>query len=136
MAADLEELKAMWLDLKAHVDTLAGERQQYLDFFEQSTEAYLVTDELGRIAEINGAAVDILQRRRRYLRGKPLPVLVALECRGEFRERMRAIAEASGVDRGWRTVVLAPDARIEVEIAARRIDRPGGGICWRLQPLQ
>ena len=136
MAADLEVLKAMWLDLRAHVDQLAGERQQYLDFFEQSTEAYVVTDALGRIAEINGAAVDILQRRKRYLRGKPLPVLVALECRGEFRSRMRAVTEGTGADAGWRTVVLAPEARIEVEIAARRINGPGGGICWRLQPLQ
>ena len=47
MAAELEDLKAMWSDLKAQVDELAGERQQYIDFFEQSSEAYVVTDNDG-----------------------------------------------------------------------------------------
>src|SRR5437868_780850 len=93
MTVELEDLKAMWLELKAHVDSLAGERQQYLDFFEQSPEAYVVTDAVGAIADLNGAAVDVLQRRKRYLRGKPMAVLVALEQRGEFRRRLRAIAE-------------------------------------------
>src|SRR4051812_27687072 len=95
MALDLEELKAMWLDLRAHVDRLAGERQQYLDFFEQASEAYVVTDPDGAIVDANGAAIDILQKRRRYLRGKPLASLVALERRREFRERLRALESAA-----------------------------------------
>ena len=105
---DMSDLKAVWLDLRAHVDQLAGERQQYLDFFEQSPEAYLVTDAQGTIAEANGAAVDILQRRKQHLRGKPFAVFVAAESRNE------------------------------VTLTARLIDRPEGvgGICWRLEAVQ
>ena len=136
MAADLDDLKAMWLELRAHVDRLAGERQQYLDFFDQSTEGYVVTDALGRIAEVNGAAVDILQRRKHHLRGKPLAVLIALERRPEFRQRLRALAAKAASEPSWRTVVLAPESRVEVEMAARRISGSGGGICWRLQAVE
>lgn len=139
MAVDLEELKAMWLDLRAHVDRLAGERQQYLDFFEQASEAYVVTDPDGAIVDANGAAIDILQRRRRYLRGKPLASLVALERRREFRERLCALSAGEApAGHPWRTIFEAPELRIEVTLAARRIERDGrfAGLCWRLEALQ
>jgi len=138
MTVELEELKAMWLDLRAHVDQLAGERQQYYDFFEQASEAYVVTDEYGTIADANGAAVDILQRRKRYLRGKPLAALVALERRAEFRQRLGALrGREPAAERPWRTLFVAPHLRIDVKLAARLIERPGGvgGICWRLEAL-
>ena len=133
MAADLEDLKAMWLELRAHVDRLAGERQQYVDFFEQSPAAYVVTDARGAIEDANGAAVDILQRRKRYLRGKPLAALVALDWRAEFRRRLRAIGESAGADRSWRTVFEAPELRTEVTLTARPMG--SGGICWRLEAV-
>ena len=128
--AELEDLKTMWLELRAHVDQLAGERQHYLDFFEQSPEAYLVTDAYGAIEYVNGAAVDILQRRKRYLRGKPFPVLVALDRRPEFRRRLRTLTRP-GAERSWRTIIEAPELRTEVTLTARPID--SGGICWRLE---
>jgi len=136
MTAELEDLKAIWLDLRAHVDQLAGERQQYLDFFEQSPEAYVVTDEQGAIVDANGAAVDILQRRRRYLRGKPIAALVALDRRTEFRGNLRRLlAREAGARRTFSTVFEAPELRTEVTLSARLIERAErvGGICWRLQ---
>jgi len=136
---DVEDLKAVWLDLRAHVDQLAGERQQYLDFFEQSPEAYLVTDARGTIVEANGAAVDILQRRRHYLRGKPLVVFVALDQRAQFRLRLGALAaRVPNAERSWRTVFVSPELRTEVTLTGRLIDRPEGvgGICWRLEAVQ
>ena len=136
MAADMDDLKTMWLELRAHVEQLAGERQQYVDFFDQSTEAYVVTDALGKISEVNGAAVDLLQRRKHHLRGKPLAVLVALERRPEFRQRLRALVQKADHEPSWRTVVLAPESRVEVEMAARRIGGSDGGICWRLQAME
>src|SRR5260221_5813896 len=124
--AQLEDLKAMWSDLKAQVDELAGERQQYLDVFEQSPEAYIVTDNDGTIEAVNGAAVDILQRRRRFLRGKPFAVLVALDRRREFRERLGALA-AEG---SWRTILEAWEMRTEVAVNPRR-PRAHPRLCWR-----
>ena len=137
MTADLEALKAMWLELKVHVDQLVGERQQYLDFFEQSGEAYLVTDANGTIADVNGAAVDILQRRKRYLRGKPFATLVALEQRAAFRRRLRALADGSTA-RTWRTIFESPQLRTEVTLTGRLIGTAGRaqGICWLLQSEQ
>jgi len=136
---DMSDLKAVWLDLRAHVDQLAGERQQYLDFFEQSPEAYLVTDAQGTIAEANGAAVDILQRRKQHLRGKPFAVFVALDQRADFRRRLAALARREPhAERSWRTVFVAAESRNEVTLTARLIDRPEGvgGICWRLEAVQ
>jgi PAS domain S-box-containing protein len=139
MALDPEDLKAMWLDLRARVDQLAGERQQYLDFFEQSPEAYVVTDADGTIVAANGAATDILQRRKIYLRGKPLTVMVALDHRAEFRRRLASmLAAESAALHSWTTVLEAPELRTQVTVTARAIDRPGGvsGICWLLQTVQ
>ena len=134
VAVELEDLKALWLELKAQVVQLAGERQQYVDFFEQSPEAYLVTDSLGRITEVNGAAVDILQRRKHFLRGKPLTVLVAGEQRAEFRRRLRAVAEG-GAPRSWRATMATPEGCVETSLTARLI-AGGSGICWLLRAMQ
>ena len=138
MRVELEELKALWLDLRSQVDRLAGERQQYIDFFEQASEAYVVTDADGAIVDANGPAVDILQRRRRFLRGKPLASLVALDRRRDFRERLSSLARGqSRADATWRTIFEAPELRTEVMLAARRIERDGrfAGLCWRLEAL-
>src|SRR5690348_14112496 len=108
MTAELAELQALWLDLRAHVDRLADERQQYQEFFEQANEAYVITDVQGTIIEVNGAAVDILQRRKRYLRGKPITALIALEKRAQFRERLRALRERdTQAEPAWRTIFVA-----------------------------
>lgn len=139
MAAELDELKAVWLDLRAHVDQLAGERQQYIDFFQQAAEAYVVTDVNGTIIDANGAAVDVLQRRRRSLPGKPIAAMVALERRTEFRSRLRRVlAREAGAVLRWSTVLEAPELRTEVSVTVRLIEREGAvsGICWLLQPAQ
>jgi PAS domain S-box-containing protein len=139
MSLDLEDLQAAWLQLRSHVDQLAGERQQYLDFFEQSAEAYIVTDADGTIIDANGAATDIVQRRRAFLRGKPFAVLVALDRRADFRSRLkRLVARESGAHGKWTTVLEAPELRTEVTLTARLIDRPGdvGGICWLIQAVE
>lgn len=136
MTVELEDLKSMWLSLKAHVDQLAGERQQYLDVFEQSQEAYVVTDAQGTIVDANGAAVDALQRRRRSLSGKPIAAMVALDRRAEFRSRLRRVAEGeAGAARSWNTVFESPGLRTDVTVTLRPIEREGTlkGLCWLLQ---
>jgi len=136
MSQELEQLKMAWLGLNARVEQLAAEHQQYLEFFENAGAAYVVTTADGRIVEANGAAVDVLQRRKRYLRGKPFAVLIALERRAEFRNRLTSIAAGEAAERSWRTVLAAGDERVGVEITARIIGEPGGGICWRLAAVQ
>jgi len=133
MAQQPVDLKSAWLGLKAEVDELAAERRHYLDFFESASEAYVVTDLAGIIGEANGAAVDLLQRRKRELRGASLAVAVTLDHRPEFRRWLASLAgDALHV---LRTVALAGGERIELELGARLIGTPpgAGGISWRLR---
>jgi two-component system cell cycle sensor histidine kinase/response regulator CckA len=134
MAAEMEDLKAIWHDLKARVEELAGERQQYLDFFEQADDAYVVTDGDGVISEANGAAVDILQRRKVHLRGKPFAALVALDQRPRFRESLREVM--GGGRSAFATIVVAAQTRTEVRLTGRAIGAPAAGVCWRLEAPQ
>lgn len=136
MAIELDDLKAAWLNLKAQVDQLASERQQYLDIFERAGAAYIVTAPDGTIRDANGAAVDVLQRRRRYLQGKPFAALVALERRAQFRDRLRALRAGTG-EPSWSTVIESPGLRSEVRVTARPIGMAGEprGFCWRVDAL-
>jgi PAS domain S-box-containing protein len=123
MTAEVEDLKAMWLELRAHVEQLAGVRQQYVEFFEQSTEAYVVTDLEGTIIDLNPAAVDVLQRRRRQAQGSAITTMVALERRTEFRSRLkRVVAREPGAPRQWSTVLEAPGLRTGATVTVRPIE--------------
>jgi PAS domain-containing protein len=126
----MDELRRAWLKLTSHVDVLASERQHYLDFFEGADAAYLLTDRLGVIVEANGAAVDLLERRRYFLRGKPIAAMVPVEERHRFRDRLSGLVDAAR----WRGTVQARGGARSVEFSARLI--PGRGVCWRLDRLQ
>jgi PAS domain S-box-containing protein len=126
----MDELQAAWRELKARVDELGAERQQYLDLFELAQDAYLITDPQGVIREANGAAVDLLQRRRQALRGKPLAALVPLTHRAAFRDHLRKVAEGGC---SARTLLRADESVIEVDVTARCV--PSGALCWRLRPV-
>jgi len=77
----MDELRAAWRELNARVDELGAARQQYLDLFERAAEAYLITDRDGVIGAANGAAVDLLQRRRRVLRADEQAIEVDVVAR-------------------------------------------------------
>jgi len=134
MALEPDQLQAMWRDLVERVDALAAERDQYVHFFERSPDAYVLTDAAGVIVEVNGAAVDILQRRRRELRERPLAAMIALDRRADFRGRITALA-AGDVPARWHSVVESPGLRTDVVFTARLFRRTAGvaGICWLLQ---
>lgn len=128
MLAGMDELRDAWLNLKSYVDDLTHERQHYLDFFEQADAAYLVTDPRGKILEANGAAVDLFDRRRADLRGKPLAALVSPEERREFRLRLQGLSRPAQ----WRCAFASQGRRIEVELRARPIPQ-ARGIVWLLR---
>lgn len=128
---------AACVELTARFEELAGKYRQYLEFFERSTEAYLITDTEGCIQEANGAAVDVLQRRKRDLRARPLAALVALDQRASFRSKLHALTVRDpAAERSWRTIVVAPELRLEVKLTTRLIEGPKAarGIAWLLQP--
>ena len=131
MPLAMEEIRTAWLKLKSYVDDLTHERQHYVDFFERAEAAYLVTDAHGTIVEANGAAVDLLDRRRRQLIGKPIVTLVSAAERRRFRDRLPRLARAA--DR-WRGDLHSRGRLLAVELSARPI--PGQGICWALRPAE
>lgn len=124
----MDELRNAWLKLKARVEDLATERQQYMTFFERADDAYVVTDGDGTIVAANGAAVDLFARRRSHLKGKPLAVLVAPEARREFRQLGLAPAAR------WQGCIESRGHRRIVEFSGRAM--PGRGACWLVRPLQ
>jgi len=139
VSVEFGDLQAVWLDLKAHVERLAGERAQYLELFEAAPDAYVLTDPHGHVIEANGAAVDILQRRKHYLRGKPLSVWIAPERRPGFRSRLNAlVARRESAERSWRTAIVAGAEPLEIKVTVRPIvrDERVTGVCWLLQPAQ
>jgi PAS domain-containing protein len=133
----MDEVMAALLELKARFEELAGKHRHYFEFFERAPQAYLITDTAGCIQEANGAAVDVLQRRKRDLRARPFAALVALDQRSIFRSKLRALAAREpGAERSWRTIVVAPELRIEVKLTTRLIEGPQRpcGIAWLLEP--
>lgn len=122
----MDELRAAWSKLKSCVDDLAREREHYLGFFHQAADPYVVTDRAGRIVEVNGAAVDLFERRHAELKGKSLAVLVAPRARREFR-----LLELPAVR--WQGAIHRRGGQRNVEFSGNPI--PGRGACWLLRPL-
>jgi PAS domain-containing protein len=103
----LEDLTAFWEALKERADRLAGERQRYLEFFQNAPEACVITDRHGKILEVNRAAAELLAARPQYIVGKPLAVFTAAAARRPVIASFRALGAAAGeeADACW---VLRP----------------------------
>ena len=125
----MDELRTAWLKLKSFVDEQASRREHYLAFFEHAEAAYLVTDAQGRILEANGAAVDLFERRSKYLKGKPLAVLILPERRPEFRRQLQGLSRQTA----WRSCFASQGRRVEVELRARPMP-DSRGIVWLVRP--
>jgi len=83
--------------LTAHSRTEA-ERQRYQNLFEFAPDAYLVTDPGGNIREANRAAVALFLRQQRFLVGKPLTSVVAIDDRSLFRAKLSQLTQRDHVD--------------------------------------
>jgi signal transduction histidine kinase/CheY-like chemotaxis protein len=83
LATQHEELQVAEEELRAQVDELgrladvaAVERERYRDLFAHAPLGYVVTDRLGVIHEVNDIALAYLGTDHRFVRRKPLSVLV------------------------------------------------------------
>lgn len=72
---------------------LAERYQHYLELFQLSPIAYLVTDTQGLILEANQAIAHLLNMPQLYLIGKPLAVYVADSDRSHFRTQLNRLAQ-------------------------------------------
>lgn len=112
--AEAERLQVQFDELKKSQEALLEERQRYRDLFEFAPEAYLVTDVNGVIREANHAAAELLARPWRFLIGKPLPGLVAIKERRDFRTQLNLLPRNF---RGEWVSRLLRDGRGTVEVA-------------------
>lgn len=85
-----EELRVQTEELTASRALLDAERLRYRALFESAPVAYLVTNEIGIIADANQAAASLLRVPQRRLPGKPLIVFVSPTRRRAFRNQLTA----------------------------------------------
>jgi signal transduction histidine kinase/CheY-like chemotaxis protein len=110
LATQHEELQVAEEELRAQVDELsrlaevaAVERERYRDLFAHAPVGYVWTDRLGVIHEVNDLALTYLGTDHRFVRRKPLSVLV----------------EASDT-RLLRTTMLDPGVQGPIQVRLRR----------------
>ncbi len=105
----LEELNVAEEELRVQSETLAvtrsvleEERQRYRELFKYAPDAYVVTDEHGKIYEANQAAERLFNLPVSFLLGKLLTVFVPIDDRAEFRSKLRQLYSGDWVQE-WET---------------------------------
>jgi PAS domain S-box-containing protein len=120
ISAAARELREAWELVSVARDELAGdlklleevaeERVRYGDLFEAAPEAYVVTDEDGRILEANRAAERLLGRPRGELERKPLDTLLDPGDREAFRLTLDRRSSETVTD--WELAFRAADGTL------------------------
>src|SRR5437870_3313367 len=118
-----EELRQQNEQLLAAQQALDDERRRYHELFELAPCAYIVTDVLGIIQEMNRAAELLLDQQRESLRCKPLIVLVPKEARPSFSSHLQQLPQrgAGEVERWETLLVRADDAPFPAEVAVSAV---------------
>ncbi len=98
LAVANEELRAQLDELGAATVRIHSERDRYRKLFELTPDSYFVTDLLGNIRDLNGAAARMLEMEVRFLQGKPLAVLVDAADARLLRDAISALRSRSSVD--------------------------------------
>jgi PAS domain-containing protein len=103
-----------------------AERAHYRELFELAPAAYLLTDRVGVIREVNRRAASLLGVASHFLVGRPLAMFVAAEDRQGLRDRLN---RPGGLDLGaWQLLELPRPAtrpQTTTTIGAKRPLR-----CW------
>lgn len=138
LEAGLQEIEALWEELRSQSLELASERQRYAEFFEYAPDAYIVTDASGAIRDANRAAAELLGVPAAALAGKPLVSFVPEPDRREFRAAtVRASAQPDGELSAWRTALQPRGAAAaKVQFRVRSMPSPDNGLaslCWLLR---
>ena len=102
LAAALSDIEETWSQVETYVaDFEAGmdrERALYRDLFDRAPDAYVVTDEVGKILDANNAAAALFGKLPMHVVGKPLPIFVTADDRREFRRALLALGHETYLD--------------------------------------
>lgn len=102
----VEELSRLNVELAAMRNQAQVERDRYQELFDSVPNAYLVTDEYGKIIEANRAAATLLNVEQSHLRDKLLVSFIPVQERSAFRFKLNQLHQHDGVQQ-W-TVRLQP----------------------------
>lgn len=139
MEMALEELDVMWEELQGQAALLVRENERYAEFFQYAPDAYLITDAGGNIREANEAALELLQRARDEVVGKPLAECIAAEERVNFLSRSVGLVLGATVKPiVWRAHLQPREGEtLEADVSVRAIPLKkggAGGLCWLIRP--
>lgn len=138
LEAGLQEIEALWEELRSQSHELASERQRYSEFFEYAPDAYFITDGHGLIREANRAAAELLAVPAHELQGKPIALYAPEAERQHFRSQLiRAAAQPDGELHAWSGSVRTPAgqvAAVHFRVRAMPVPQAGlAGLCWLVQ---
>lgn len=137
----LEELQAVDAELRQQNEALTDtrlqidlERQRYRTLFELAPEAYLVTDEKGKIYQANKAAEALFSLPQEGLVGKPLLSLIEL---GDWPGFQRRLANPDPTEPWEIRLIPRQDEPVAVAITTNRLKdrRKGATILWLLRDI-
>jgi PAS domain S-box-containing protein len=144
LSTALEELRVTEEEIRVQNEQLVegrqsveAERDHYRQLFELAPVAYLVTDPVGVIREVNRRAATLLGVAQHFLVGRPVAMYVTAEDRWRLRDQLHRLG---GLDAaGWQ-LRLQPRHRepIPVVISTSAIRDHAGdlaGLRWSLQEL-
>jgi PAS domain S-box-containing protein len=134
LAVANEELRAQLDELGAATVRIHSERDRYRKLFELTPDSYFVTDLLGIIRDLNGAAARMLETEVRFLQGKPLVVLVDAADARMLRDAIDALRAQSSVDLELRFKRRNDDAEWHTVKAVRLEDQTA--ILWFARSVQ
>jgi PAS domain S-box-containing protein len=134
LAVANEELRAQLDELGAATVRIHSERDRYRKLFELTPDSYFVTDLLGIIRDLNGAAARMLGTEVRFLQGKPLVVLVDAADARMLRDAIDALRAQSSVDLELRFKRRNDDAEWHTVKAVRLEDQTA--ILWFARSVQ
>ena len=110
---------------------LERERTRYWRLFEEMPQAYVVTDPLSVITEVNRAAAELFNVSQRFLVGKAMSVFVCEE-RGRFLSSISKLAsEGRSTDM---TLKLRPRERAPVDVVAA-VNTDPTALRWVIRPV-
>jgi PAS domain-containing protein len=140
LRATAKELSLQLELARQAVAMLETERAKYLDLFDQSPEAYLVTDMGGVIEEANAAAGSLFRTQTSFLKGRSLITFVARQDTRAFRSFLDRIPEPTGAEPARAALRMRPRGQpaFVTSVWARAItsgaERPRA-IRWSLRPF-
>jgi two-component system phosphate regulon sensor histidine kinase PhoR len=117
----LEEVREVHEQLvnRAHVyeELAEAERKRYQDLFDLAPDAYLVTDAMGKVLEVNHAFGELVGRDPTQIHGKPLAAYVHPDDRRAFRQVLLRLSRGE-TGKEWELRLVADLDRV-VLVAAR-----------------